>query len=217
MRILHYTESMEKPRDENQETEVNPEPLLIDQVNQDNDSLEAWISRAKRAHELVDAVDLKKVAEHDEMEVAKVGQVTSALRDLEQGHDVDHVEGVDEVVPEMDENMLRKAELIEKLSAAGWADRISRVLSVHGDDADLRPLDLIPHTEGLPDFDICVAPNVSPLSGHFGLFVSPSGVFAASIADPPSKHHWRIARSRPFDNDQELFACLKSFEQSAFE
>ena len=57
MRILHYTESMEKPTDENQETEVNAEPLLIDQVNQDNDSLEAWISRAKRAHELVDAVD----------------------------------------------------------------------------------------------------------------------------------------------------------------
>ena len=217
MRILHYTESMEKPTDEKQDAE---EPLLIDEIDQgqpDNDSLEAWINRAKRAHELVDAVDLKKVAQHDEIEVAKVGQVTSALRDLEQGHDVDHVEGVDEVVPVMDETMLRKAELIEKLSGAGWADRISRVLSVHGDAIELMPLDLIPHSEGLPEYDLCVAPEASPLSGHFGLFVSTSGVFAASIADPPSKHHWRIARSRPFDNDQELFASLKSFAQSAFE
>lgn len=216
MRILHYTESMENPTDENQEP-IQDEPLLIDEVNHDNDSLEAWINRAKRAHELVDAVDLKKVAEHDEVEVAKVAQVTTALRDLEQGHDVDHVEGIDEVVPEMDEELLRRAELIEKLSAAGWADRISRVLSVHADTSDFRPLDLIPHSEGLPEFDLCVAPIVSPLSGHFGLFISATGVFAASIADPPSKHHWRIARSRPFENERELHACLKSFEQSAFE
>ncbi|NKB99799.1 MAG: hypothetical protein GKR90_15065 [Pseudomonadales bacterium] len=214
---------MENPNEDNQAPNPsgsNPdEPLLIDEVNQpdDGDSLEDWINRAKRAHELVDAVDLKKVTEHDEIEIAKVATVGSALQDLEQGQDVGHVEGVDEVVPEMDESMLRRAGLIEALSEAGFADRISRVLSVHGDAMDLRPLDLIPHSEGLPEYDLCVAPEQVSLSGHFGLFVSRSGVFAASIADPPSKHHWRIAKSRPYDNNQELMENLAVFGQSGFE
>ena len=201
---------MEKPKDDNPRVTSDPHAP-------DDSSLSDWIDRAKRARELVDAVDLKKVFEHDETEVAKVASVSSALYELGQGHELGHVEGVDEVVPDMDESILRKSALVEALSVAGFADRIGRLRSVQSEGSALRPLDLIPHHEGLPEFDLCLAPETAPHSGHFGLFVSGNGLFAASIAEPPNKHHWHIARSRPYDTEEELMARSRLFDQSGFE
>ena len=86
-----------------------------------------------------------------------------------------------------------------------------------GDEVSQRPLDLIPHKEGLPSFDVCLAPAEATGDGNYGIFVSAKGIFAASISDPPGKHHWRIERSTSYDNPAELRAGLESFRQTAFE
>lgn len=207
---MHYTGDMEKPKDDNHEAPCETQAP-------DGTSLSDWINRAKRARQLVDAVDLQKVFEHDETEVAKVASVSSALYELGQGHDLGHVEGVDEVVPNIDEHILRRSALVEALSAAGFADRIGRVRTAQGGQSVLRPLDLIPHHEGLPDFDLCIAPEIAPQSGHSGLFITSNGLFAASIADPPNTHHWHIARSRPYEQDEELIENIRLFDESGFE
>lgn len=207
---MHYTGDMEKPKDDKHDVPCETQAP-------DESSLSDWINRAKRARQLVEAVDLKKVFEHDETEVAKVASVSSALYELGQGHDLGHVEGVDEVIPDIDENILRRSALVEALSTAGFADRIGRVRSVQAEQSVLRPLDLIPHHEGLPDFDLCIAPETAPQSGHFGLFITSNGLFSASIAEPPNKHHWHIARSRPYEHDEELIENIRLFDQSGFE
>ena len=76
---------------------------------------------------------------------------------------------------------------------------------------------LIPHKEGLPSFDVCLAPAVATGDGNYGIFVSAKGIFAASINDPAGKHHWRIERSTSYDNPAELHTGLESFRLTAFE
>lgn len=197
---------MENPNDE------NPEP-----GSESSNSLQDLINRAKRAHELVDAVDLKKVAKHDGAEMAKVSTISEALTDLEAGQMVAHVEGIDEVIIEINEHQQQRAELIALVDSFGWADRINRVLHRINGVQELKPLELIQHTEGLPEFEMCVAPEVAATDGGYGLFVTMSGVYAGTINTPTNKHHWRIVRSRPYDNADELQANLSKFITTAFE
>ncbi|MEE4284002.1 MAG: hypothetical protein V2I41_18855 [Pseudomonadales bacterium] len=215
---MHYTLPMENPDDamedpnkpENQSSDEAPASTPDPQV----DSLGDWIDRAKRAHELVDAVDLKKVAEHDSTELSKLGTVTDALNDLSEGRLVAHVEGVDEVMPEIDAEQQRKSDLFAAIAAAGWVDRMGRVLYVSADQDSVKPLELIPHREGLPDFDICIAPSQRVSYGNYGIFVSGHGIFAASIGEPASKYHWRIDRSQPYDSMDELMRSISSFAEN---
>ena len=136
MRILHYTLRMENPTDKQEPSVGTPTPppdpeeaaaaagQAPDEAGKADDedrgdTLAAWIQRAKRAHELVDAVDLSKVADHDPEEVSKVGDVADALGELESGHAVEHVDGVDEITPEIDATHQKLEALFELLSGAG--------------------------------------------------------------------------------------------------
>ncbi len=204
---------MENPGDDMAE----PTPPPADDGRNDDDSLETWINRAKRAHELVDAVNLDKVAAHDAGEIHKLDSVSNALQQLSEGNVLDHVEGVDEVMPELDAEQQRRADLMAAIAEDGWVERMSRVLTLEDGDATLRPIEIIPHREGLPDFDLCVAPEEAVGLGNFALFVSATGIFAASINEPASKHLWRIARSRPYENFDELRGALRNYSKTAFE
>lgn len=210
---MHYTESMENPGDDM----ADPTPPPADDGRNDDDSLETWINRAKRAHELVEAVDLEKVAAHDAGEIHKLDSVSDALQQLSEGNAPDHVEGVDEVIPALDAEQQRRADLMAVIAEDGWVERMSRVLTLADGGATLRPLEIIPHREGLPDFDICVAPEEAIGIGNFALFVSATGIFAASINEPASKHLWRIARSRPYETIDELRGALRNYATTAFE
>ena len=176
-----------------------------------NDSVQDWIHRARRAHDLVDRVDLDGVAANDLQAVEKLKKVASALDDLSRGKDVDYVAGVDEdEAPELDADQLRRSELMAVLTEAGLAERIGRVF-VHGADEPLSALDLIPHRDGLPAFDVCIAPDHTPAEGAQGIFISERGVFAALIPEPVTRHKWRILRSRPFDDHAEMLATVRRF------
>ncbi len=189
-----------------------------DKKPSDEASLEDLTQQAKRTHELVDAVDLKKVASHDKAELSKVASVKNALGELERGGQVDYVEGVDEVIAQLDPDQQRRADLLTHLHEQGWDAFIGRVLACsNASDSELKPLDLIPHREGLPEFDVCLAPNEGSGSGNFGLFVSASGIFAATIGEPVTKHHWHIVHSRPYENMAELDKSLSHLRNAAFE
>ena len=44
-----------------------------------------------------------------------------------------------------------------------------------------------------------------------GIFVSSRGVFAAVVPEPVTKHRWRIVRSRPYDDEEEMLATIGRF------
>ncbi|MEM7098000.1 MAG: hypothetical protein AAF541_07050 [Pseudomonadota bacterium] len=186
-------------------------------ANQSDDDLNAWIERAKRAHELVEAVDLDKVVAHEAIELEKLQAVNNALEDLAQGGEVGLVEGVDEVVHDLSPADQERAQLMELLTEAGWGSRLARTLWIKGEETEMRAMELIPHREGLPNFETCVAPEQAVGNGYFALFISHHGIFGASIAEPPSKHHWHIARSRPYETPEELLSCIEQFSRTAFD
>lgn len=198
MRILHYTYAMENPNSTNE------------------DSLEVLMQRAQRARELVNAMDLDKIANHDPSEVAKIGSVKDALENLQNGDAVEHVEGVDDVVP-VEPATSEKGRLIEIIKSIGMTEHVSRVMHQAGNDCSLQPFELIPHHEGLPEFLVTLAPKRVTGEGNFVVLLNQAAVFAASIKDPANKHHWRIARSRPYESTEELAQFLDQFIENAFD
>lgn len=179
---------------------------------QATESVLAWIERARRAQDLVGKVDLAKVVNHDREELGKLSRVTGALDDLSNGENVEFLPGVDvDEAPELSAEQIRRANLMEVLGTEGFGERLGRVFFTDGASGALRPLDLIPHREGLPEFLLCVAPEYAPMDGAQGVFISDRGVFAAMIPDPVSRHRWRVTRSRPYDDEREMVATLRHF------
>ena len=185
----------------------------MDEQNSDQ-SVEEWIARARRARELVNRVDFQDVAGHDPQAIEKLVKVTDALNELSEGRNVEYVPGVDEdEAPEVDEQQLRRSQLMTALAEAGLAERLGRVY-MSGSDTPMTVIDLIPHRDGLPAFEVCLAPDHSPAEGAHGIFVSERGVFSALIPEPVTKHKWRILRSRPFDDFEEMLSTVERFMNS---
>lgn len=185
----------------------------MDEQNSD-ESVQEWIARARRARELVDRVDLDEVAGHNPQAIEKLAKVTDALGELSEGRNVEYIPGVDEdEAPMMDAEQLRRSQLMTALSDAGLAERLGRVY-MQGQENPLTVIDLIPHRDGLPAFEVCLAPDHSPAEGAHGIFISERGVFSALIPEPVTRHKWRILRSRPFDDFNEMLATVERFMNS---
>lgn len=176
---------------------------------QPRESIADLIRRARRAQEIISRVDFGKIASHDTEEVRKLSGVTEALEKLANGEEVDRVEGVDEV-RNTDPRQAWIAELLEPLDGVGYGDRVGRVfaLSAHDDKGLWKPLAMVPHREGVPLHDLCLAPNFSPAEGAYGIFISATGVFAAHVALPFNRHKWKVLRSQRYDSNAELLAIV---------
>ena len=171
--------------------------------------------RARRAQQFIAQVDLEKIVEHDPAEFEKLGKASRAMESICAEEDKpaatlpDMTDPIEEA-PTLDEHDQKRSELMSVLDAAGYGDRLGRIYMSNFDDP-IRPLDLIPHIQGLPVFDVCVAPEHSPPDGAQGLFVSEQGIFAAFIAEPATRHKWKILRSRRYDDHAELLTTIRRF------
>lgn len=188
---------------------------MEDRPESSNDELSTseWMNIAKRAQDLVGKVDLGRVTDHDDPEVRKLAKVVDALSDLNDGKLVGDIEGVDvpaqDAPPVLDAKAARVARVMADLEAAGYAGRIGRVFLDSAND--MRPREIVAHSEGLPDYDMCVAPDFAPAPGAHGIFISEKGVFAAQVPEPVNEHRWRILRSRPFEDEPDLIATVTTF------
>ena len=173
--------------------------------------LQPWIDRARAVQRLVGLVDFERIANHDVAEFKKLAKVSRAMNLLcIEKDDPVSVVGATEEAPAFDEHQMKRSELMKALDDAGYGDRLARIYMSNFDDP-IRPLDLIPHIQGLPEFDVCVAPEYSPPDGAQGIFISEQGVYAAFIPEPATRHKWRILRSRPYDDLAELLTTVRRF------
>lgn len=186
----------------------------MDTSNHQNDgeSLADLIRQAQRTHEIIEAVNFDKLRAHDAEEVAKLDGVHEALSKLSEGEQVQRVDGVDEV-DNLDPAFAIRNELMLLLDDQGLGERLSRIytLGLRGSQPGSKPLEIVPHREGLPAFDVVIAPNYAPADGAHGIFVSYSGVFSAHVAEPITRHHWKILRSQPYDDNDELVSIVKRY------
>ena len=182
-------------------TDSNPQESLADLIRQ-----------AQRTHEIIEAVDFDKLKAHDSEEVAKLEGVSEALGKLSDGEQVARVDGVDEV-DNIDPTFAIKNELMMLLDESGLGERLGRVfgLGLGSSQPGSKSADIVPHREGLPAFDVVLAPNYAPADGAHGIFISYSGVFSAHVAEPITRHHWKILRSQPYDDNEELISIVQRY------
>ena len=176
-------------------------------------SLDELLEMAKRAQTIIGHLDLEAVARHEPSEVDKLRKIASAVEALDRGEQVDFVPGVDEEEdgpPTIDPRKMRTATLMTLLDASGLGARLGRIYVSDGDPQE-KPLDAIPHTDGIPENDLCVAPDYSPTDGVHGIFISDRGVFSVMVPNPVLENRWRIMRSMPYDNDDELVEIVQRY------
>jgi hypothetical protein len=176
-------------------------------------SLSELIEIAKRAQAILGHLDLDAIANHDPDAVAKLASVANAIQALDDGEHVAFVPGIDENVegpPVLDPRQVRRAELMELLDKAGYADRLGRVYVEPGDPPK-KPLEFVAHQDGLPLFDICLAPDYSPGDGAHGIFISNRGVFSVMVPKPIMENRWRVLRSVPYENEGELIDTVRRY------
>lgn len=100
--------------------------------------------------------------------------------------------------------------LIDDLDDLGMAELIGRVVLI-ADRPSYRPLEVIPHREGLPSFNLVIAPRSGSLRGATGIFIGIKQLVLASVAAPIDNHPWRIDRRDSFDNQPELIELLSDY------
>jgi hypothetical protein len=130
----------------------------MESSSQKQESIADVLRQAKRAQEIISNVDFQKILRHDPTEVSKLQGVSDALEKLANGQDVGLIEGIDEV-RNSDPRQAWIAALLELLDAAGYSDRVGRVFSLTSGEAagQWKPLALVPHREGIPLHDLCLA------------------------------------------------------------
>lgn len=177
-------------------------------------SLDELLEVAKRAQSIIAHLDLDAIARHDPGEVEKLSRVADAMSALEQGEQVDYVPGVDDDdaagPPVLDPHQVRRSELLALFDEAGLSERTGRVF-VSDTDTASKPLEAIPHQDGIPRFDVCLAPDYAPTHGAHGIFVSERGVFSVMVVAPVMENRWRILRSMPYDSEDEMIDIVNRY------
>jgi hypothetical protein len=179
-------------------------------------SLNELIEIAKRAQSILGHLDLEAIASHDPDAVAKLASVANAIQALDEGEDVAFIPGIDEDVkdaagpPVLDPRQVRRSELMELLDKAGYSNRLGRIY-VEPSDTPEKPLEFVAHQDGLPLFDICLAPDYSPADGAHGIFISNRGVFSVMVPKPIVENRWRVLRSVPYESEAELIDTVRRY------
>jgi len=176
-------------------------------------SLNELIEIAKRAQSILGHLDLEAIASHDPEAVAKLASVANAIQALDDGEDVAFVPGIDENIegpPVLDPRQVHKSELMVVLDKAGYAARLGRVY-VEPSNPPEKPLDFVAHQDGLPLFDVCLAPDYSPADGAHGIFISNRGVFSVMVPKPIVENRWRVLRSVPYENETEMLDTIRRY------
>ncbi len=169
---------------------------------------------AKRAQSILGHLDLEAIANHDPEAVAKLASVANAIQALDEGEDVAFIPGIDEDVkrrpagagsapgpPIRTDGIARQG---------GLSNRLGRVY-VEPADPPEKPLEFVAHQDGLPLFDICLAPDYSPADGAHGIFISNRGVFSVMVPKPIVENRWRVLRSVPYESETELIDTVRRY------
>ena len=105
----------------------------------------------------------------------------------------------------------RRREVLESLSHAGLGDRLGKVYSTSA-EVRLQPFRDAPHKNGLPPFDMVMAPDFSPESGLHGIFVAAQEVMSCVLPGADPNRFWQVRERARYNTPEELvdFVSLMS-------
>ncbi len=153
------------------------------------------MEQARAASRMVRGVNLERAGKSDPSFLASVDSAIEAIEEVENG-------------------VLDQDPLVALLQGSGFGKRLDKIYT--GDRGEPH-MDIarLAHRNGLPPFEVALAPDYSPIDGLHGVFVTRRGVFTATIPHPIEDHEWRVVRNVPHESDKDLVKKVSGFVSSS--
>ena len=164
-------------------------------------------------------LDYKRIAIHDDEEVEKLHGVLRELdikaveRSTASRSTTIHQQPGEMTVTrnrvdttgmsERDAKVTRRGEIMEMLNDQGFGDRVGRVYDTFSPERS-RSVGDVPNRNGLPLFEIAVAPDFAPISGLHGIFISNLEVVTAILPFPGEEHEWQVLNRKNYQSLEQM-------------
>ncbi|MFA7554419.1 MAG: hypothetical protein WCY88_09235 [Spongiibacteraceae bacterium] len=183
------------------------------------------LQRAAALLKATKALNYQGILKHDPKEVAKLSQALATLNGVMSGGksvdgDADSFESqpinlnsLDDLSPasvggevEVDEKAIalaRREQILFNLNEEGFGEREGKV---YNSFASMRSISFkqVPHTRGLPPFDVVIAPDFAPVSGLHGVFISGDKIMSVILPSDNPGGNWEVLKTKTYKNEKEL-------------
>lgn len=184
------------------------------------ENMKELIQRAEEFTRLCKSVDYQSVLAHDEAAVAALQDVLLVLKKTLPRNDEDlgnyasaqagaRQRAAPESSAEKKALLERRRIFVEAFSQAGLGNRLGKIYS-STDDRRLLAFREVPHQEGLPQFDMVVAPDYSPVGGLHGIFIGSQEVMSCVLPSPSESHQWQVRERHRFANNLQVVDLVSS-------
>jgi hypothetical protein len=185
------------------------------------ENMKELIQRAEEFTRLCKSVDYQSVLAHDAAAVAALQDVLQVLKKTlpRNGDDLADYASKQPQARQRDMSaetsaekkalLERRRHFVEAFSQAGLGNRLGKIYSPI-DDRRLLAFREAPHQEGLPHFDMVVAPDYSPVAGLHGIFISAQEVMSCVLPSPFESHQWQVRERHRFANNLQVVDLVGS-------
>ena len=179
-------------------------------------SLDRILDSARRAQQAIGSIELARIEAHDPDELRKLDVTLAVLDELvasmnAESEDATVTSSADTRAPDgkASEAGERDAAIVDGAlrRRAGISQRLGHIFMPGRADPFVAVADL-PHREGLPTFEKCVAPDDSPINGAHGIFVTNSSVFTAVLPRPFASNGWQVLHVVRCDNPRTIIQAV---------
>lgn len=176
------------------------------------ENIKELIQRAEEFTRLCKTVDYQSVLAHDVAAVAALQDVLQVLKKALPRNDEDlgnyasaqagaRQRSASSESPEKKALLERRRHFVEAFNQAGLGNRLGKIYSSL-DDRRLLAFREAPHQEGLPAFDMVVAPDYSPVAGLHGIFIGAQEVISCVLSSESSQ--WQVRERHRFANNLQV-------------
>jgi hypothetical protein len=180
------------------------------------ENMKELIDRAEEFTRLCKSVDYQSVLAHDAAAVAALQDVLQVLKKTlpRGGEDLGNYASAqagarqraaspESSSAEKKALLERRRHFVEAFSQAGLGNRLGKIYSSL-DDRRLLAFREVPHQDGLPQFDMVVAPDYSPVAGLHGIFIGSQEVMSCVLPSPSESHQWQVRERHRFANNLQV-------------
>lgn len=178
------------------------------------------IGRAEQLVAALKSLDYKRIAAHDLKEVDRLNQILKrlAIKPVDDdplanyaqqqpetiAKDVAKDSAIDDAEAANAAREQRRKILIERLAEEGFGNRLGKVYNSFAKERNT-PFERMPHSRGIPKFDLVLAPDFAPVAGMHGIFIVGNWILSIVLpSDTQPSGDWQVLKKKSFANAEEM-------------
>lgn len=140
------------------------------------------------------AESLDQYAQQQQGPIASVGELDDLTSAEIAGSDVVNI-------------VVQREQLLSQLVDEGFGDRVGQVYNSFASTRSLS-FEQAPHHRGIPDFQVVMAPDFTPVAGLHGIFISATEIMSIILPSDSSIADWAVLKSKPYNDADEMTEFL---------